>query len=492
MAHVTIPATDPYILYTASGGQTVFVIPFPFFATADIVVAVNDVVLGGGFTVTGTSVDGGFSSGTVTFTVGRTVNDRVAIYRRTPLRRTTDFPYPSTTLNIQSLNTDLDRIVALQQEAGQDYARALRVPDSDPVPTELPAAAARAGKLLTFDSSGNPAMSTLTLGGTVTVSGYAAQLLDDPDAATARGTLGATTVGDALFIAASQATARTALGLGTAATQASTAFAASGAVTGSALTMATARLLGRTTASTGAVEEITVGAGLALNAGALAATTGIDRQVFNASATWTKPAGFPSTALVLLEAWGGGGSGRRDSGGITNASGGGGGGYAYRWLTLADLGPTETITIGAGGAARSGSNQSGAAGGNTTIGSLIDAFGGGGGGLAAAFGGGGGMAGAGTTGAVGSVHSTVYGGGSGGYDNSGTPVAAAPSGWGGGGGGGGASGAAGGISRFGGAGGAAGATATGVAGTQPGGGGGGATGTSGAGADGRAIITVFR
>jgi hypothetical protein len=489
MAHVTIPATDPYILYTASGGQNFFVIPFPFFAAADIVVAVNDVVLGGGFTVTGTSVDGGFSSGTVTFTVGRTVNDRVAIYRRTPLRRTTDFPYPSTTLNIQSLNTDLDRIVALQQEAGQDYARALRVPDSDPVPTELPAAAARAGKLLTFDSSGNPAMSTLTLGGTVTVSGYAAQLLDDPDAATARGTLGlgsaavlpASGLGPTLMTVADAAAARTATGA-----------AATGAIGSSGLTMATARLLGRTTASTGAVEEITVGAGLALNAGALAATTGIDRQVFNASATWTKPPGFPSTALVLLEAWGGGGSGRRDSGGITNAAGGGGGGYAYRWLTLADLGPTETITIGAGGAARSGSNQNGAAGGNTTIGSLLDAFGGGGGGLAAAFGGGGGMAGAGTTGAVGSVHSTVYGGGSGGYDNSGTPVAAAPSGWGGGGGGGGASGAAGGISRFGGAGGAAGATATGVAGTQPGGGGGGALGTSGAGADGRAIITVFR
>lgn len=47
---------------------------------------------------------------------------------------------------------------------------------------------------------------------------------------------------------------------------------ASAAVTTSGITMSTARLLGRTTASTGAVEEITVGSGLSLSAGSLTAT----------------------------------------------------------------------------------------------------------------------------------------------------------------------------------------------------------------------------
>lgn len=47
-----------------------------------------------------------------------------------------------------------------------------------------------------------------------------------------------------------------------------------GAITSSGLTQATARLLGRTTASTGAVEEISVGSGLSLAAGALTATGG--------------------------------------------------------------------------------------------------------------------------------------------------------------------------------------------------------------------------
>lgn len=51
-----------------------------------------------------------------------------------------------------------------------------------------------------------------------------------------------------------------------------TLYAAIGAVTGSGLTMATGKLLGRSTASTGAIEEITVGSGLSLSAGTLSST----------------------------------------------------------------------------------------------------------------------------------------------------------------------------------------------------------------------------
>jgi hypothetical protein len=49
---------------------------------------------------------------------------------------------------------------------------------------------------------------------------------------------------------------------------------ASGSITASGYTQTTARLLGRTTASTGAIEEITVGSGLSLSAGSLTATGG--------------------------------------------------------------------------------------------------------------------------------------------------------------------------------------------------------------------------
>jgi len=47
-----------------------------------------------------------------------------------------------------------------------------------------------------------------------------------------------------------------------------------GSITTSGLTQSTARILGRTTAGTGAIEEITVGSGLTLTAGALTATGG--------------------------------------------------------------------------------------------------------------------------------------------------------------------------------------------------------------------------
>jgi hypothetical protein len=49
-------------------------------------------------------------------------------------------------------------------------------------------------------------------------------------------------------------------------------FAASGSITTSGLTQSTARILGRTTASTGAIEEITIGSGLSLSAGELSST----------------------------------------------------------------------------------------------------------------------------------------------------------------------------------------------------------------------------
>jgi hypothetical protein len=51
-------------------------------------------------------------------------------------------------------------------------------------------------------------------------------------------------------------------------------IALQGAITTSGLTQSTARILGRTTASTGAVEEIQIGSGLSLSAGELSATGG--------------------------------------------------------------------------------------------------------------------------------------------------------------------------------------------------------------------------
>jgi hypothetical protein len=235
---------------------------------------------------------------------------------------------------------------------------------------------------------------------------------------------------------------------------------------------------------------------------------------FNASGSFTKP-GVGTWAEI--EGWGAGGSGARG----TNADNGGGagGGYNRRVVPLSAIGTTETVTIGAGGAARA-ANSDGATGGDSTFGSLLPAFGGAGGDNAGNGGGGGGGprtagsvpsgAGGGTPGnpsilvgftsahgqggdASAGLEGLFHGGGGASSANTGGNSV-----YGGAGGGGNTTAAAGngGISQFGGNGGNAAVNgADAQAGQQPGGGGGSsegvATGVSGAGGDGRIIVRVY-
>lgn len=239
---------------------------------------------------------------------------------------------------------------------------------------------------------------------------------------------------------------------------------------------------------------------------------------FLVSGTWTKSSQSVGTQ-ALIECWGAGGSG--GSRASVAASGGGGGGYSSRLILLSSLGATETVTIGAGGVGVTGSSN-GNAGGNTTFGSWLTAYGGGAGSFDSAQdasgGGGGGPLGVGGNGTQGTGIGNAGAAGSPGFpitsEGSFSTVATrdAMTGAGGGGGyatanaggnsfsGGGGGGAAvsgvghgaGGTSKLGGNGGAGNESGSGVAGTQPGGGGGGTMGgTSGAGAAGQVKITTF-
>lgn len=241
-----------------------------------------------------------------------------------------------------------------------------------------------------------------------------------------------------------------------------------------------------------------------------------DEQIFTASGTWTKPAGYSPDALVLIEAWGGGGGGGRDSG-APFGGGGGGGGYTQRWMRLADLPATVAVTIGAGGAGRTGSNGDGSTGGNSTFGAFLTAYGGGGGQSAQTTnlgGGGGGELGAGTVGQPGLLGGgdprampttfqgyaqTAFGGGAGGTGAGSSPANGPGKNavYGGGGGGGGvnsASPTAGGTSLYGGAGGTGGdAAPTPTDGVAPAGGGGGGAGVNGGnGARGEIRVRIYQ
>ena len=199
-----------------------------------------------------------------------------------------------------------------------------------------------------------------------------------------------------------------------------------------------------------------------------------------ASGTWTKPAGLDDDRMVTIEAWGGGG------GGGNNASAGAGGGGSYTMLRIraGDLPSTVTVTIGAGGAMAT-------AGGNTSFGAFLTAYGGGFSGSGAGNGGGGGggelQAGANQPSPTGNAAGGLIGGGVGmaGSGGSGSDRGNARTLWGGGGGGSNSSGrSSGGLAIFGGGGGASGTGdggfslhggsggAGGVAGSAPGGGGG--------------------
>lgn len=256
--------------------------------------------------------------------------------------------------------------------------------------------------------------------------------------------------------------------------------------------------------------------------GFITGATRIEQVTFNASSTWTKAAGLQ---YIRVQAWGGGGSGgaSHSDSGNSEASGGGGGGYTEKWFLVSELGATETVTVGAGGAAigpLSNTNTSGNNGANTTFGSLLTAYGGGLGTSGNDIGGNGGSsfsqaggsvdAGAGGTESAGPGFGTWGGGGGGAFTDANPPIdaqAGAVSIYGGGGGGAAVRGASspgaagGGVSKFGGAGGAgvsSATTATATSGSAPGGGGGaaavrgaGQTATSGAGGTGRVIVTEF-
>lgn len=95
-------------------------------------------------------------------------------------------------------------------------------------------------------------------------------------------------------------------------------------------------------------------------------------QTFAASGTYTPTAG---TTAVLIEAWGGGGGGGgalAQTSGTSGAGGGAGGSFASAFISgAANIGASQTVTIGAGGAGGAATGANGTGGGTTSIGSLL-------------------------------------------------------------------------------------------------------------------------
>ncbi len=160
---ITISATDPRVQYTASGGQTAFSVPFEFFADADLVVIKTsggtDTTLSlasspssaAQYSVTGAGASGG---GNITLGGGATVNDKYTIFRNLSISRSTDFP-TSGTFPIETLNTELDKLVAMIQQKGVDIKLSPRASSSSSTAYNLIFPELVANKVLSVNSSGN-------------------------------------------------------------------------------------------------------------------------------------------------------------------------------------------------------------------------------------------------------------------------------------------------------------------------------------------------
>lgn len=99
--------------------------------------------------------------------------------------------------------------------------------------------------------------------------------------------------------------------------------------------------------------------------------------VFNASGTWTRPAGCNSVVVKSKGGGGGGGGGKSTATYYRGGSGGAEGGYCEQRIDVSAY-ATFAVVVGLGGAG-GGVDLNGAAGGNTTFGASHTAGGGGGG-----------------------------------------------------------------------------------------------------------------
>ena len=165
---ISISDNTPRREYDVSAGATVdsFTVPFEFFAASDLSVFVDNVLktITTHYTVSG----GNGSTGTITMSVtGISGGSKVIITRDVTLERTTDFPTQGA-FNITSLNTELDKFIAINADLNDLASRAIRLQDSDPaVSMELPLTSARLGRVLAFNATtgaaeAGPTMSDIT------------------------------------------------------------------------------------------------------------------------------------------------------------------------------------------------------------------------------------------------------------------------------------------------------------------------------------------
>tara|TARA_R100001480_G_scaffold545_2_gene1476 strand:- start:329 stop:2128 length:1800 start_codon:yes stop_codon:yes gene_type:complete len=163
---INLADNNPRITYTVAQGvtQSAFVVPFEFFSDADLNVYVDTVkkTLTTHYTTSdnsgNTQAHTSGTTGYIHFTSGNEVTgisggSSVVITRDIPIERTTDFP-ASGPFDISSLNTGLDKIIAISADLKDAQDRTLTLEDFDTTTSiTLPTTENRKGKYLRFNST---------------------------------------------------------------------------------------------------------------------------------------------------------------------------------------------------------------------------------------------------------------------------------------------------------------------------------------------------
>ena len=141
----------------AASGTGPYSFNFEILAATDISVYRDDTLLTltTNYTVTINTNGTGF----VTLTATPTGATQIAIVGDRTIQRTSDFTTGGD-LFATTLNDELDSLTIFAQQNAEAVNRALKAPQTDPtnISMTLPRASSRAGKVLSFDSNGNPCL----------------------------------------------------------------------------------------------------------------------------------------------------------------------------------------------------------------------------------------------------------------------------------------------------------------------------------------------
>ena len=169
MADYSINAVTRRVVYTGSAGTGPYAFSFEVLVEGDIAVYFNAAILT--LTTDYTVTINANGTGSVTIVTGTnvpstpTASDQITIVGSRDIERTTDF-VTAGDFRASAINEQLDSQIIMIQQIAEENQRGMRAPTYDPalvadggvVDMTLPTKASRAGKILAFDSNGNPAV----------------------------------------------------------------------------------------------------------------------------------------------------------------------------------------------------------------------------------------------------------------------------------------------------------------------------------------------